>query len=102
MVCTPDLYYQEFKVQGAELKAWKHKFLKRLDMFHELQHDEKERTTPMKGLYKMNEEPAARTRAKLEKTKGRHRAKIEILNEMLNWIELGKILKIYNNIVVLV
>ena len=28
MVCTPDLYYQEFKVQGAELKAWKHKFLK--------------------------------------------------------------------------
>ena len=49
MVCTPDLYYQEFKVQGAELKIWKHKFLKRLDMFHELQHDEKERTTPMKA-----------------------------------------------------
>ena len=49
MVCTPDLYYQEFKVQGAKLKAWKHKFLKRLDMFHELQHDEKERTTPMKA-----------------------------------------------------
>jgi hypothetical protein len=49
MVCTPDLYYQEFKVQGAELKSWKHKFLKRLDMFHELQHDEKERTTPMKA-----------------------------------------------------
>jgi hypothetical protein len=38
----------------------------------------------------MNEEPAARTRARLEKTKGRHRAKIEILNEILNWIELGK------------
>jgi len=38
----------------------------------------------------MNEEPAARTRAKLEKTKGRHRAKIEILTEILNWIELGK------------
>jgi len=32
----------------------------------------------------MNEEPAARTRARLEKTKGRHRAKIEILNEILN------------------
>ena len=31
----------------------------------------------------MNEEPAARTRARLEKTKGRHRAKIEILNEIL-------------------
>ena len=38
----------------------------------------------------MTEEPAARTRARLEKTKGRHRAKIEILNEILNWIELGK------------
>ena len=49
MVCTPDLYYQEFKVQGAELRSWKHKFLKRLDMYHELIHDEKERTTPMKA-----------------------------------------------------
>ena len=42
MICTPDLYYQEFKVEGAELRKWKHKFLKRLDMYHELQHDEKE------------------------------------------------------------
>ena len=23
MVCTPDLYYQEFKVEGPELRAWK-------------------------------------------------------------------------------
>ena len=38
----------------------------------------------------MTEEPAAKKRAKLEKTRGRHRAKIEILNEILNWIELGK------------
>ena len=43
MICTPDLYYQEFKVQDADLKAWKHKFLKRLDMYHELQFDEKEK-----------------------------------------------------------
>ena len=43
MVCTPDLYYQEFKIEGAELKKWKHKFLKRLDHYHELIHDEKER-----------------------------------------------------------
>ena len=43
MVCTPDLYYQEFKVEGAELKKWKHAFLKRLDHYHELIHDEKER-----------------------------------------------------------
>jgi len=43
MICTPDLYYQEFKIQGADLKNYKHKFLKRLDMYHELQFDEKER-----------------------------------------------------------
>ena len=42
MICTPDLYFQEFKFQDAELKQWKHKFLKRLDMYHELIHDEKE------------------------------------------------------------
>ena len=43
MVCTPDLYYQEFKVSGADLRSWKHKFLKRLDMYYELIHDEKEK-----------------------------------------------------------
>ena len=42
MICTPDLYYQEFKVQDHELRQWKHKFLKRLDMYHELKFDEKE------------------------------------------------------------
>jgi len=42
MVCTPDLYYQEFVVSGAELRQWKHKFLKRLDMYYDLKHDEKE------------------------------------------------------------
>ena len=42
MVCTPDLYYQEFIVSGAELRQWKHKFLKRLDMYHDLKFDEKE------------------------------------------------------------
>ena len=47
MVCTPDLYYQEFKFQDAELRSWKHKFLKRLDMYHELMFDEKERVKPM-------------------------------------------------------
>ena len=43
MVCTPDLYYQEFKTEGRELREWKHKFLKRLDMYNELMHDVKER-----------------------------------------------------------
>ena len=36
MVCTPDRYYQEFKFQDAELRKWKHKFLKRLDEYHEI------------------------------------------------------------------
>ena len=42
MICTPDLYFQEFKFQGAELKQWKHKFLKRLDMYYEKKRDYKE------------------------------------------------------------
>jgi len=42
MMCTPDLYYQEFVLTGAELRQYKHKFLKRLDMYHELKFDEKE------------------------------------------------------------
>ena len=48
MVCTPDLYYQEFKVEGAELRRYKHEALKRIDMYYDLMHDEKERTAPMK------------------------------------------------------
>jgi genome maintenance exonuclease 1 len=42
MVCTPDLYYQEFKFSGPELRSWKHKFLKRLDQYFELKRDYKE------------------------------------------------------------
>ena len=43
MVCTPDLYYQEFVVSGAELRRYKHSFLKRLDNYHDLIFDEKEK-----------------------------------------------------------
>ena len=43
MVCTPDLYYQEFRITDHELRTWKHKFLKRLNMYYELIHDEKEK-----------------------------------------------------------
>ena len=43
MMCTPDLYYQEFIITDHELRSYKHKFLKRLDMYHELKFDEKER-----------------------------------------------------------
>ena len=42
MVCTPDLYYQEFKFSGLTLRDWKHKFLKRLDAYYELTRDHKE------------------------------------------------------------
>ena len=42
MVCTPDLYYQEFVVNWAELRQYKHRFLKRLGMYHDLLFDEKE------------------------------------------------------------
>ena len=42
MMCTPDLYYQEFKIQDSELRQWKHRFLKRLDSYYDLVHDEKE------------------------------------------------------------
>ena len=44
MVCTPDLYYQEFKVEGPELRRFKHKALKRIDMYYEMKNDEKEAT----------------------------------------------------------
>ena len=37
-----DLYYQEFIITDHELRSYKHKFLKRLDMYHELKFDEKE------------------------------------------------------------
>ena len=43
MVCTPDLYYQEFVINGAELRQAKHRFLKRLDMYLDLKFDEKEK-----------------------------------------------------------
>ena len=43
MICTPDLYYQEFRITDQGLRTWKHKFLKRLDHYNELIFDEKER-----------------------------------------------------------
>ena len=42
MMCTPDLYYQEFRITDHELRQYKHKFLKRLDMYHDLKFSEKE------------------------------------------------------------
>ena len=49
MVCTPDYIIKNSKHKALSLRAWKHKALKRIDMYNELMHDEKERTTPMKA-----------------------------------------------------
>ena len=43
MVCTPDLYYQEFKIDGPNLRRAKHEFLKRLDRYHEILREEEEK-----------------------------------------------------------
>ena len=34
MVCTPDLYYQEFKFDGEEMRKYRHQFLRRLNQFY--------------------------------------------------------------------
>ena len=35
MVCTPDLYYQEFKCEGEKMRHYRHEFLKRLSQYHD-------------------------------------------------------------------
>ena len=42
MMVTPDLYYQEWKLKGNELRHYKHEALKRIDRFYEMKKDEKE------------------------------------------------------------
>ena len=34
MVCTPDLYYQEFKFDGEMMQKYRHQFLQRLSQFY--------------------------------------------------------------------
>ena len=34
MICTPDLYYQEFKFDGAKMREYRHKFLERLNQYY--------------------------------------------------------------------
>ena len=33
MVCTPDLYFQEFRFEGDQMRHYRHKFLERLSQF---------------------------------------------------------------------
>ena len=34
MVCTPDLYFQEFRFEGDEMRQYRHKFLERLNVYY--------------------------------------------------------------------
>ena len=34
MVCTPDLYFQEFRFEGEEMRRYRHKFLERLNLYY--------------------------------------------------------------------
>ena len=34
MVCTPDLYYQEFRFEGDQMREYRHNFLKRLNEYY--------------------------------------------------------------------
>ena len=43
MICTPDLYYQEFRIEGTVLRRAKHDFLRRLNQYYDLMQDEKEK-----------------------------------------------------------
>ena len=43
MICTPDLYYQEFRIEGTNLRRAKHDFLRRLNQYYDLMQDEKEK-----------------------------------------------------------
>jgi genome maintenance exonuclease 1 len=36
MMCTPDLYYQQFEIGGFELKKYQHKALERINEYYEL------------------------------------------------------------------
>ena len=34
MVCTPDLYFQEFRFEGDKMRKYRHQFLERLSQYH--------------------------------------------------------------------
>ena len=37
MMCSKDNYYQEFIIQGLEMRKYQHEFLKRVDQYYEEQ-----------------------------------------------------------------
>ena len=34
MICTPDLYFQEFRFEGEQMREYRHKFLARLNQYY--------------------------------------------------------------------
>ena len=36
MICTPDLYFQEFRFEGDEMRQYRHKFLERLSQYYKI------------------------------------------------------------------
>jgi hypothetical protein len=66
MIVTPDLYFQEYRFQDADLRRYQHQFLKRLDEYYDLKNDEKEQAEiDTKDLIEEFEKEAA----KLDKAK---------------------------------
>jgi DNA repair ATPase RecN len=61
MICTPDLYFQEYRFQDADLRKYQHQFLKRLDQYYNIKHDEKEQANvDTKDLMEEFEEEAGK------------------------------------------
>jgi genome maintenance exonuclease 1 len=61
MIVTPDLYFQEYRFQDADLRKYQHQFLKRLDEYYKLKYDEKEQANiQTEDLMKEFEEEAAK------------------------------------------
>ena len=69
MMCTPDLYYQEFRITDHELREYKHKFLKRLNMYHELKFDEKEQANVQMKAEDFNEKKPTNRLEQMESLK---------------------------------
>ena len=69
IVIRSDLYYQEYVVEGSVLRSWKHKFLKRLNMYHELKFDEKEQANIQMKAEDFNEKKPTNRLEQMESLK---------------------------------
>ncbi len=38
MICTPDCYYQEYKIEGLNLRQYKYDFMERMDKYYDQSH----------------------------------------------------------------